>query len=570
MVGAFAGGFTGGAGVSIVITAVDRFSKELNKAQGGFGKLGALAKGAFRTGILAGGTALAALGAIGVKTGNQLQQARVAFDTMLGSAEKAKKLLTEITNFAKKTPFELPGVISASKQLLAMGAATERDMIPVLRALGDVAAGTGADMTRIALNFGQVATQGKLTGRELRDFAVQGIPIISALADQFGVTKKEIQDMTSAGKIGFGDVREAFMSMSGEGGQFFDLMTKQSDTLGGRFSNLKDSISLLGAELLGISSTGELKKGGLFDRLSNTIKSIVDFFEQNKDKIKAFFAALKPVFNSIADVVKSSLDTLREMARTIKDKIGGDGKKRMQKMVNLFQTVLGVIKGINLGIKAFFRGLDKLGVLDQLVFAFKVIGFVLNLIIEGVKALVLWVAIAAEKLRLISEEELLSLDATLNKNLALEMEQDYLDSIAEKTEEISDTSEDTTEEYKEQNAVLNEQVSLWDKIVAGVRAGGANARYLDSLSAAGRTQLRGSSRGTTGGITLNGSRKNDFLMRPGMPAVNFSPEDTIIGLKNPSKLGGKGMNIFIDTIQGLDPDAVSRSLQDKLSQVINV
>jgi hypothetical protein len=51
-----------------------------------------------------------------------------------------------------------------------------------------------------------------------------------------------------------------------------------------------------------------------------------------------------------------------------------------------------------------------------------------------------------------------------------------------------------------------------------------------------------------GGGEDNGSvDKDDFLMRPGQPAVNFSPDDTIIGVKDPSKLGGGGIT-FSPTI----------------------
>ena len=47
--------------------------------------------------------------------------------------------------------------------------------------------------------------------------------------------------MITDGKVGFADVEQAFKNMSSEGGRFFNLMERQSTTLSGTVSNLKDS-----------------------------------------------------------------------------------------------------------------------------------------------------------------------------------------------------------------------------------------------------------------------------------------------------------------------------------------
>ncbi len=74
---------------------------------------------------------------------------------MLGSAEKADKLLRELSDFSKKTPFELVGIRENAKQLLAMGVAQE-NIIPTLKALGDVASGLSVPLERLTLAYGQV------------------------------------------------------------------------------------------------------------------------------------------------------------------------------------------------------------------------------------------------------------------------------------------------------------------------------------------------------------------------------------------------------------------------------
>ena len=69
-------------------------------------------------------------------------------------------------------------------------------------------------MSRLALNYGQVITQGHLTGRELRDFQVNGVPILEALSESLGKTKSEIKDMISSGEISANDVTRAFDVMT--------------------------------------------------------------------------------------------------------------------------------------------------------------------------------------------------------------------------------------------------------------------------------------------------------------------------------------------------------------------
>ena len=157
-------------------------------------------------------------------------------------------MLQDLSDFAAKTPFELPEVRQNAKQLLAMGVSAE-NIIPTLKALGDAAAGTGADMTRLAMNYGQVITQGHLTGRELRDFLVNGIPLLDELAKNAGKSKEEIQNMISSGQISANDVTKAFETMTSEGGKFENLMYKQSATFTGLVSNFQDQLSQMGERI---------------------------------------------------------------------------------------------------------------------------------------------------------------------------------------------------------------------------------------------------------------------------------------------------------------------------------
>lgn len=217
------------------------------------------------------------------------EQTEIAFTTMLGSAEKANKLLRELADFAKKTPFELKDVEKGAKGLLAFGISEEK-ILPTLKSLGDVSAGLDVPMERLILNYGQVAAQTKLTGREMRDFAIAGVPLLGELADMLGKSKSEIQDMVSSGEVGFPIVEEAFKRMSSEGGKFANLMDEQSKSLGGMVSNLRDAWDLFlrneGAALLDwgkkfVSWAIHIVEDVL-PKVITTIKEVSQWFRENK------------------------------------------------------------------------------------------------------------------------------------------------------------------------------------------------------------------------------------------------------------------------------------------------
>ena len=187
-------------------------------------------------------TPLLALGATGLKVASDMEQAGVAFEVMLGSAEKAKNLMGELQEFAEKTPFEFPEIRQSAQSLLAFGVEAE-NIVPTLTNIGDVASGVGMSVTELAEIYGKAKVQGRLFAEDINQLTGRGIPIIGELAKQFGVAESKVKEMVEEGKVGFPDLEKAFQNLSGEGGRFNDMMVRQSDTLAGKFSSLKDIIS---------------------------------------------------------------------------------------------------------------------------------------------------------------------------------------------------------------------------------------------------------------------------------------------------------------------------------------
>lgn len=191
--------------------------------------------------------ALAAKAFIGAASHVQLLSISLA--TMLGDAKKAQIFMKDLFQFAKETPlFQIEEIGNQAKRLLAVGFAA-KDVIPNLRMLGDIAAGVNVPLQRIVLNYSQVRAQGKLTGRELRDFAVAGVPLLDALSKATGKSTQEIFGMIRSSKIPFAMVQKAFRDMTNEGGIFANLMERMADTTKGRFLKFLDNIFLLRVEI---------------------------------------------------------------------------------------------------------------------------------------------------------------------------------------------------------------------------------------------------------------------------------------------------------------------------------
>ena len=178
----------------------------------------------------------------------EFQQLEVAFNTMLGSKEKANALMGQLVELAATTPFDLKGVASGAKQLLAYGLEAEK-VTDTMRRLGDIAAGLGLQIGDLAWLYGTTLTQGRMYTEDLNQFTGRGIPMIAELAKQFGVAESEVKQLVTDGKVGFPQVEEAIKNLTDEGGKFGGLMEAQSHTIIGQISNIKDSIDMAFNEL---------------------------------------------------------------------------------------------------------------------------------------------------------------------------------------------------------------------------------------------------------------------------------------------------------------------------------
>lgn len=173
--------------LEIVIRARDQASRVIQDVSKSTRGLTQVFRENFREAGLMAGAVVGALGLAtkaAVENAAAYEQNRIAFETMLGSAEMAQKTLKEVSDFAAKTPFDLPQVVTGAKQLLAYNVEAEK-LIPTFQMLGDIAAGVGTEkLPNLILAFGQVKAATRLTGMELRQFSEAGVPLLQALTSE--------------------------------------------------------------------------------------------------------------------------------------------------------------------------------------------------------------------------------------------------------------------------------------------------------------------------------------------------------------------------------------------------
>lgn len=210
----------------------------------------------------------------------EFQQLEISFKTMLGSGEQANELLAQLAQTAASTPFDLQGIASSAKNMLAYGFAADQVNDTIVR-LGNVAAGLSQPLGDIVYLYGSLRASGRVTNIDIRQFANRGIPIYEELAKVLGKSVSEINSLVSAGKVGFSDIEQAFQNMTNKGGKFYNLMQAQSESLTGQISNLQDNIDMMFNEL-GKASEGVLSSG---------VKA-VSYLVENYEKIGKVIAGL--------------------------------------------------------------------------------------------------------------------------------------------------------------------------------------------------------------------------------------------------------------------------------------
>jgi len=231
-----------------------------------------------------------------VKLGAEMQQTRVAFNVMLGSADRANAVLGDLIKFSDITPFEPGEVIKAGRALMAANVPAG-ELAKKLQLLGNISAGANIPLQDMVTIYAKAANKGKVQAEELNQMAERGIPILDALAKATGVSAGEILKMGEDGQLSFALLEDALQSLGGAGGKYFGLLDKQSQTLAGKWSTLVGRVKLVG------TTVGELAIPGL--------TQAVDDFMTELERMRAS--------GELAQISQSAADALAVTATALKD-----------------------------------------------------------------------------------------------------------------------------------------------------------------------------------------------------------------------------------------------------------
>lgn len=215
-----------------------------------------------------------------LKLASANEQATVSFETLLKSAAGARKMIDDLQQLAKVTPFGFSDIRSAAQQMLSYGIAA-RDVIPMLRIIGDAAStspqGMAEGMERVTRAIGQMKGRGKVSSQEMLQLTEAGINAWEMLARGIGKSVAETMTLVENGSVNAATGIKALLE--GMQKQMGGNMDKQAGTLAGKMSNLWDSLKIFAADT-GEMGAGLFKLGdGIdwltkkFDGMNNTVRS---------------------------------------------------------------------------------------------------------------------------------------------------------------------------------------------------------------------------------------------------------------------------------------------------------
>lgn len=335
---------------------------------------------------VAGAAALVGLGVAGfgagVKTAASMEQARISFTTMLGSAQQADAFLKQLADFAAQTPFEFPELQTAASALISSGVQANK-VIPIMKTLGNVTSGMGTGsegVKRATVALQQMQAAGKITGEDLNQLRDAGIPVYDLLAAATGKSKEEVVGLANAGKLGKKELDAMMTALeTGKGLERFNgLMEAQSQSLSGLWSTFGDNLNMGLAKAVeplipmlkdGLGKTAEWLGNVAMPAMANGIKSAIDFLGPIVDSVRLFWgtftgegadtnlaedkingiidagAAARDAFDTMAPAIQQVVEAFQYAYSVVAPVVQQIASAIMDKLGPLMPTIVGIFKG---------------------------------------------------------------------------------------------------------------------------------------------------------------------------------------------------------------------------------
>lgn len=297
--------------------SLNNIGKSAQTASKGFSSFASIVKGGLSVlGIQSALQALKDFGLEAIRAGAEFQKNQIAFKTFIGSAAEANQVLNELVQLAIKTPFTSEQTIQGARVLAAYGF-NAAQLVPILKRLGNISAGTQIPLEQLSLVFGQIKAAGKLMGQDLLQLVNAGFNPLQEISERTGESMASLRKRMGEGKISFEEVQESVIRATEAGGRFFDLTDRLSQTTAGRLDALKESWQVFQREVgtaaepltislieLGTSSVDVLKSIGNLAKAIGLDSALILIVKT----LDVTFKALTITVNSLAWGVRSLFD----------------------------------------------------------------------------------------------------------------------------------------------------------------------------------------------------------------------------------------------------------------------
>lgn len=257
-----------------------------------------------------------------ITTGGEMEKQHIALQSILGDMQNANTMFNQIKELALNSPFTFSELNRDVKQLAAYGVEYDQ-LYDTTKRLADMSSGLGVSFDRIALAFGQVQARGWLDGKELRQIAYAGIPLLNKLSEFYSkqegrnVSTSEIKTRISNREVSFDDVKSIFWQMTDAGGQFYNMQQVLSETLLGRYNKLKDAWEIMLAEF----ASGDALVGKFFKTAIDGATALVQSLHTLAMPMGAIFAGYAFKKMAAGNTASEFLSNKANLASNIQNKV---------------------------------------------------------------------------------------------------------------------------------------------------------------------------------------------------------------------------------------------------------
>lgn len=320
--------------------------------ESGLNKMQSIAKTGFRavaTSVGVVSTAMAGLIGFGVKYNSEIEQLQTSFEVMTGSAEKAKDIIAELQKIGAETPFEVKDLAKTTNLLMNFGFTAE-DAIDSMMMLGDIAQGNAEKMDAISVSYARMVSSQKVTLEDINIMIDRGFNPLQIIVEETGESMKSLYDRISKGTISVEEITDAMKKATSEGGKYFQSMEKQSKTLSGQISTLKDNFSMF-AGVLAEDTTNAISSEFL-PAINDTIQAMQEAFSE--DGFEGMAEAFADGFTNILmmlvekapEVVNVAMTMIQSFVNSIQENLPMIINSAIQIVSTLAQGILDMLPQI--------------------------------------------------------------------------------------------------------------------------------------------------------------------------------------------------------------------------------